>query len=249
MSKTEQQWPRLVKLNDDVVSYIASVAQLARTVGIDDVSIESNVVRGINDDRTVVLLTTENIPDFSFGGVGLNRIDTFIARYETAKSQDNLTLEAEVTKPTDDNNFVRSLILKGNNIKIDYRCANPTTIKAPRQINDALKTQVKLNSESVVILQRGQSAMMNSETVAIGSANDQVTFEIADVNKDTLKYTLTNKLESLAGGEKTQFTFNYPIKILLALFKQNSEGYFQIGQRGILMFPLKNLSFYVLPQS
>lgn len=88
---------------------------------------------------------------------------------------------------------------------------------------------------------------MGSETVSIIS-NDGVSFELVDVNNDVFKHTFAVDAEPLTEDTNTKFAHRYPVKILLALFKHNPGGYFSVGAKGILSFPINNLTVFVLPQ-
>jgi hypothetical protein len=179
-----------------------------------------------------------------FGSIGLTRTDVFLARYDIAKTQDNFVIEALVDE---DKSYTRALTMKGKGIKIDYRCGDPTKIKAPRQVNDTLVNQVALNAEGVLLLQKGLSAM-GSEQVAIVCDNDGVSFELTDVNNDVFKHTFASEAVAISENERKTFAHKYPAKILLALFKHDPTGSFKVGTKGILSFPVNGLTVFVLPQ-
>ena len=84
--------------------------------------------------------------------------------------------------------------------------------------------------------------------VNIISNKKGVSFELVDINSDIFSYTFTNKVENLTDDSDTNFAHRYPIKTLLPLFKQNSEGTFTIGQKGILSISVQGLNLFVLPQ-
>jgi hypothetical protein len=233
-----------MKLDVDTIAYIQKVVKTAQMVGIDNVIIEPNTTRAIDDDKTVVLFQNENVPDMPFGSIGLNRIGVFMSRLDIAKTQDGFSIESDNPEGSE---FVRSLTMKAKGVKIDYRCANPTTIQAPRQINDTLKYRVPLNAEAVVLLQKGQTAM-SADIVTIVSNKSGVSFEIVDINKDVFSHTFTTKVENLTDNENISFAHRYPIKNLLPLFKQNADGYFEVGQKGILSISVQGLNLFVLPQ-
>jgi hypothetical protein len=232
-----------MKLSQDLISFIETVVKTGQSVNIDNVIIEPDMVRAIDDARTVVLYQNTNVPEMPFGSIGLNRINIFLSRLEIAKSQDNFTLDVTVD---DDAEYARAVTMKGTGTKIDYRCANPATIQAPRQINDNLIYRVQMNAEAVSLLQKGQVAM-GSETVTIVS-DDGVSFELTDVNSDVFKHTFAPDIELLDEDASPSFTHRYPAKTLLALFKQNPDGHFDIGEKGILNISVNGLSIYVLPQ-
>jgi len=232
-----------MKLTQDLIDFIETVVKTGQSVNIDNVIIEPDMVRAIDDARTVVLYQNTNVPEMPFGSIGLNRIGVFLSRLDIAKSQDNFTLDVIVD---DDSEYARSITMKGTGTKIDYRCANPTTIQAPRQINDNLVYRIELNAEAVSLLQKGQVAM-GSETVTIAS-DDGVSFELTDVNSDAFKHTFSPDVELLDEDANPAFTHRYPAKTLLALFKQNPDGHFDIGEKGILNINVNGLDIYVLPQ-
>jgi len=233
-----------MKVDVDTIAYIQKVVKTAQMVGIDNVIIEPELTRAIDDDKTVVLFQNENVPDMPFGSIGLNRIGVFMSRLDIAKTQDGFSIESDSPEGSE---FVRSLTMKAKGVKIDYRCANPSTIQAPRQINDVLKHRVPLNAEAVVLLQKGQSAM-SADIVTIVSNKSGVSFEIVDINNDIFSHTFTTEVENLTDDTDINFAHRYPIKTLLPLFKQNADGFFEVGQKGILSISVQGLNLFVLPQ-
>lgn len=237
-----------MKLDIDTISYILNVVKTARLVGIDSIIIEPNLVRAVDESSSVVLFHNQNVPSMPFGSIGLSRIDGLMARYGIAVTQDKFTIEATTGDGTGDGDqWARALVMKAEGIKIDYRCANPTKIKAPRQINDTIKVRAHFTPESVVLMQKGHSAM-GAENVSLISNSDGVSFELYDVNSDVFKYTFADSAEALQDGGDTKFAHRYPVKIILALFKEGGKGYFEVGQKGILQFPLNDLTVFVLPR-
>ena len=85
-----------MKLSQDLISFIETVVRTGQSVNIDNVIIEPDMVRAIDDARTVVLYQNTNVPEMPFGSIGLNRIGVFLSRLEIAKSQDNFTLDVIV---------------------------------------------------------------------------------------------------------------------------------------------------------
>lgn len=243
-----------MKLDANTISYINDVVKTAQLIGCDDIMIEPGRVRGIDEARTVCILQTENVPDMPFGSIGLNRLSVFQSRYEIARVQDKFTIEVEEAKANikqDDDSMAeqpiaRSITMKGKGTKIEYRCSNPATMRAPKVIKDELKARVQLTGDAVLLLQKGQVAM-GADTVTIIS-NDGVSFEFTDVNNDVFKHTFAEEAEDLLGEGDTKFAHRYPSKTLLALFKHNPTGTFSVGEAGTLWLEINNLNVIVLPQ-
>lgn len=232
-----------MNLTTEIINYINNVVNTAQLIGIDNIIIEPNLVRAIDEARTVVILQTENVPDMPFGSIGLNRINVFQSRYNIVKDQKDFTIQAVVD---DSNDFARALVMKSKNTKIDYRCANPTTIIAPKQINDEALNRVQVDNDVVTMLQKGQAAM-GADTITIIS-NNGVSFEMIDANNDVFKHTFADDAESLVGGVDTSFVHRYPAKTLLSLFKRNPTTTFDVGQSGTLSLNINGLNVTILPQ-
>ena len=243
-----------MKLDANTISYINDVVKTAQLIGCEDIMIEPGRVRGIDEARTVVILQTKDVPDMPFGSIGLNRLSVFMSRYEIARVQDNFTIEVaeDVAKIKQDDDtmldmpIARSLTMRGKGTKIEYRCANPGLMRAPRVIKDELKARVQLTGDAVLLLQKGQAAM-GADTVTIIS-NDGVSFEFTDVNNDVFKHTFADEAEDLLGDGDTKFAHRYPSKTLLALFKHTPTGTFSVGEAGTLWLEINGLNIIVLPQ-
>lgn len=233
-----------MKLTNDLITFIENVVKTGLSVNIDNVIIETDMVRAIDDNRTVVIFQDSDVPEMPFDSIGLTRVPVFLSRLEIAKTQEKFTVDVVVD---DDDNYVRSVTMKGSGTKIDYRCANPGNMQAPRQINDTLVYRVQLNAEAVSLLQKGHGAM-GSETVSIIGGEDGVSFELTDVNSDVFKHQISSDVQLLDSDAPETFSHRYLLKTLLALFKQNAEGSFDIGAKGILNINVNGLNLYVLPQ-
>jgi len=97
-----------MKLSPQDLAYILNVVQTAALVKIDKIIIEPGKIRGADEDRSIVMFQTDNVPAFEFGSIGLNRIDVLQSRYDIAKSCDNV--EVEVIPAGD---FALALVFKG----------------------------------------------------------------------------------------------------------------------------------------
>lgn len=238
-----------MKIDQASLAYIQNVVRTAELVKIGNIIIEPDRVRAIDEDRTVVLFQDKNVPVMPFGAVGLNRIDVFSSRYELAKSNSGFSIDIVVEANDPANTFARSITMKADGMKIDYRCANPATIAAPKALNDAVKYKVKMTAEAVLNIQKGQSAMGADELTFVGNS-DGVSFEMSDINSDKLEYKFADKVETVDGTEgEAKFIHKYPIKTLFPLFKANPDGYFYLTTRGMMKVVVNNLDIYVLPRT
>ena len=168
------------------LTYIQNALVTANLVNIDSIIIEPNCVRATTEERDIVLLQLTDVPPMPFGSIGINRIDVFTSRIELAKSAGSFSVDATIEDKNPDQPFVRSLNMIGKGINIEYRCANPATIKAYKTVNDEVVYRVNITSELVSMMHKGQTAMKSDE-VAFVCNKTGVTMEISDINSDTLK--------------------------------------------------------------
>lgn len=235
-----------MKLTSDLIEFIENVVKTGQSVNIENAIIdaETGAVRGIDEDRTVVMFHNEDVPSFPVGSIGLSRVGIFLSRLNIVKGREGFDVDAEIVSLGDDD-YVKALHMKSADTKVDFRCANPESIKAPKQINDTIIYSVQLNSEAVSVLQAAAAAMGSDSVSVIG--NDGVAFELEDITEDKFRHVFAP--DSISSGDGTgTFAHKYPVKTLLALFKQNPNGVFEIGEKGILRIAVNGLNIYVLPQ-
>jgi len=188
-----------MKLNDETITFLQNVVKTAQLVGIDNIIIEPEAIRAIDENKTVVMFE-KDVPPLPFDSIGLNRVGVFASRLGVVQPRDGFSVDATV----DGSKQVVSLLMKSTDVKVEYRCANPTSIKAPKRINDIPKFQIPLNAEAVMLLMKGQAAM-GSEHVTIKHTTNGVSFELADSNGDVFSHTFTEVVKLLT--EKDYFMF------------------------------------------
>lgn len=225
-----------MKLTEETISFIQSVLRIAHLVGAEALIIETNRIRGVGPEYSVVILK-EGIPELEFSSLGIGRVSTLVSRMNLLKDKEGFTIEANLHKEKD---FIRSLMLKVKRTRMEYICSNPAVLpKAPRIINEKLTTGIEYKSEDVAILPKSVDAMGKPTLITIASDEEGVSFQLTDENtKDIYKHIFTENIER-------HFKFSYPTKLVLTLFKNATEGGFVIGENGILVFPFDDVDVYV----
>lgn len=234
-----------MKLTQPIIDKIQNITQVAQLVGIDSVIIEKEMVRAINDEKVVMIFHSEDI-DLPFGAIALNRLSSFASRLELAQAGEKFEIEA-VTGT--DEEYAKSLVMKNKKSKIEYRCANPSVIKAPRQIQDTMKVQVTLTPSDVNTLAKAVSAM-GADMVEIISDSKGAQFKMTDINKDAFTHDITDLVKAVAGSKEDaiNFTWRYPAKILLQIFKKQPDSTFMIGTNGLLNIAVSGINLFIIPQ-
>lgn len=232
-------------LTNPEVQTIYNTVLLCDKLGIDSLIIEPNRVRAIDEAKNLVIIQSTGIQPMSFQNIGFNRIPTFIDRYTIVSALPNFSIEV-TTKETNGTTWAQSLLLKGKGTKIEYRCANPLTIQAPKELNDLIITKSKMSSDTLAALQRGQTAMRAS--VFTLRADDKGLFVVInDTTRDTMELQIDRPLFD-SNGTLVTFTHKYPGKPFLLPFKLNTSGMFDITSRGLLISLINNLAVYTIPE-
>lgn len=235
-----------MRLDQDLADYIINVVKTADTVNVDHIIIEPGMVRSMNESRTFGLFSDENVPELPFKSIGITRIHDLMTRFTIAtKDKDNFTMDVD-----DNGEHATKFLLKAKGLKIDYRCGDPRLLVAPKTLQDVDCYRVKLTEEAVGFYQKGVQAM-GSDTVAFVS-RDGVSFEFTDDSNDIYEYKLEDNVELIPNDEgkvpaSSKFAHRYPAKTLLALFKENPTASFTIGFKGMLKFPLNDLTVFIMP--
>lgn len=237
-----------MQVDKPTLQYLENLVSTAGMFGIDSMIIEPGRVRGLHEDGTSAILHTDNVPDLDFKSVGLNRVGLFSSRYNMAKGSDDFTVDV-TPNDKDDPQFARALTMKAKGFKVDYRCANPATIRAVKAFaGDYPKYKARMHPEAVVYMIKGTSAMQVDEATIFGS-QQRVGLKMIDINGDELEYIFGENVDLLQGDEKEfSFSHRYPVKLLQTMFKGHSDSNFIITHRGLLRMPVNGLDVYVFPR-
>lgn len=235
-----------MKLDQTSLNYISAVIRTAELVKIGNIIIEPGRVRAIDDDRTIVIFHEQDVPDMPFGAIGINRISVFNDRLELAKSQDNFSVEVEIRDAETDAAWAKALTFKGKGIKVEYRCANPKTIQAPKTLSDGEKYAIQMTADALTLMNKGVSAM-KADTVTIFGTSEGVFFEMADINGDALTYRFGDVAEDLIDGEDVEFSNKYPVKTLIPVLKLLPNAEVIITNRGLIKLKANGLTIYAIP--
>ncbi|PPD55738.1 MAG: hypothetical protein CTY12_00330 [Methylotenera sp.] len=246
-----------MQVTNKEMDFIQRVIKTATLVGIENIIIEPGKIRAMDEAQTVVLFQNNNIPDLSFGSIGINRINTFNDRVDLAKNGDNFKVEATTSGDnptmgfdrwdpnTDDRQpmWVRSLLFTSKGMKIEYRCASPKTIKAPKQSAGTIQFSIDVNPEMLEMIRKGKSAM-KSKFVNIVGNSEGASIEISDDSSDVLTYHFTDFINTT--GPEPDFSYKYEIDQLVPVLKTNPVGTIAITARGTLIFDVNGIDICLM---
>lgn len=244
----------IIGLTNTDMAYIKQIADVAKLVNISELIIEPGQVRGISEDRTALIMHTADVVPLSCSSIAISRINTLLFRLSIVQDKPGFACCASMVVDAMQSNKVGAidvypqlLTMTSKGSKIDFRCANPNLLRIPKSLNDVKTHTVKMNSDAVDVLSRGQAAM-SSDEVALSYKDGAITFEFKDVNGDLFTHDVTTDVRTIGSEASAQFYYKYPIKTLLPLFKRNPDGYFNMSSKGVLYIMVNGITVVVLPR-
>lgn len=232
-----------MKLSHTTVFQIERAVTLAKIFGIDDVIIETGCVRGMDHKQTVIMLQTENVADLEFESLGLNRLPMFTSRLDLAIDKDGFQASASLN-----GSIISSIEFKAKGLKIDYRAANPSKLKAPKAVKDQMGVEFAYTKEQLELLNSAARAMAQNKdsNVTIIKKQNTICVELSDENGDKFELELGSCV-NLVDSAPDFFAHRYPINTLMTVMKQG-EHRIQIGERqGVLNVPIQDFNIYIIP--
>lgn len=239
-----------MKLNEDSINKLDLLVHTALTSGVKKLIIESGKIRGIDEKQSVVIITTDNVPDLGGKQVGITRLDSLAARLSLVKSQGNVEIE---TTEASNGNDISLLDLKCGKTKAQFRCASVEAVKGvPKNMADTLVWEIKINGKSLPVINQAINAM-GAEVVTIASKDGKtVCLELVDENKDLFTTDISNEVNWVGSGTpQSSFCQKYPAKTLVSLLKEalktSDPLTLMLGEGGIFSLKVNGFDFFVLP--
>lgn len=239
-----------MKISQTSVTQLDSLVQTAMAAGIKKLVIEGGKIRGIDEKQQVVIITSNNVPDFGGKQIGINRLDSLAARLSLIKNQGDIDIVGtEAPNGLD----ISLLDLSAGKVKAQFRCASVEAVKGvPKSIADVLVWEIKIESKALPIISQAIAAM-GAEAVTIASRDGKtVSIELVDGSKDVFTTDLSE--DAIWVGEespKTSFCHKYPAKVFVSLVKEALKGTdpltLNLGENGIFSFLVNGFNFYILP--
>lgn len=236
-----------MELSKQVIETISNVLKVARTLKLSSVSIESEIIRGMNDSCTV-MICDDNVPDLPFKGMGIGRVDVLIKRLGVMNGPDTI-VTAKIT-----NDLVMQLDITAEGSKFEYRCTNPNTIKSPRRKKDPNVWQFTATEKTFDMLMKA-AASISAELLEVRSnAKGEITITIEDgETRDKFVTKFDGEVVNLYDDDgNIDFVFTYKIDVFLIALRAadvNKRGDLQIviGQLGGIKAILNNTVVYIMP--
>ena len=251
-------------LSKESVSKLNKVIETCLLAGIENVLIENDpdgdegqaVIRGINDDRTCLILSHAEVPELGGEGkvLGLSRMNILRSRVNVLNTDDSFEMSVE----TNNKNEVSVLGLKSSKAKTQFRCASPSIIKAPKAVNDEALAIIQISKGDVATINSAAKSMGAKTFTLMCKKNGdayEAFIEYYDANQDVFSIKVNDNVEFL--DEPATFVYYYITDVFLGLIRQINSGLGEnetsfpiiVGKGGTLRLIINNHEIILVPQT
>ncbi len=234
-----------MKLSSEEISKLKSLLVTCSSMGIDSVVIIDGVARGINDDKTTVLISKESIPNFG-KKIGLSNLSTLMARLAIFNGKNDIVIDAKES----DRGEISSLEASSGRSKFQFRCTSTMLLdgKIPKAVNDSAASNIFITKEEAKTILDAVRVMGAKKICLVKNADRRVELSVADSNNDTFKVSVETPSEDL-GDEDTHVIF-YPTDVFTSALKSSAGDITQmtLGARGTLTVSVNSHPIILLPQ-
>jgi hypothetical protein len=242
-----------LKLTTEAVAALDTLLQTASAVGIEKLIIGNGLFRGVDEKKTVAVVTDKGVPGLDGKSMTINRIKQLLQRINLAKAQGALVIEATVAANGVDISLVD---IQGGKSKSQFRCASLEAVKGvPKGMSDPAVWAIKINSKIVSLIAQADASMSSTGITLASKDGVTVSVEMVDtVHKDVCAIELDDPAAWVGNGTAaTSFCNKYTTKALLALLREASKDgdviELKLGNGGLLMIDVAGIGFCTLPHT
>ena len=232
-----------MKLSKVTALAIDNILTTVKLIKVTELLITKDKVSGYNPDKTAFVLSNLTLTD-DFGEMGINRLQTFLSRFNLFKDLDDAEITADIDgKP--DEEFVKQINFKSKALKAQYRCGPPKFIASPKVVNDNEEFTIKIDDDLAALISKA-SGTSDSDRIKLININGKLSYEVEDNSNDIIKIEAEDEVEAESGANN--FTFSYALDMFNALMKGTAEPTYSIGKRGIFKINVNGLTIFMLPR-
>lgn len=237
-----------MQLSKNTIDFLSRVIKVAKILKIEHIIVDNECVRGHNQDEGSMIIHN-TLPTFEFSLLGLSRVDILNSRLSLLGN--DVVIEAEEKGDTPATRIISKLIMSQGKTEVEFKCANPTLLqKAPRVLKDPVYFTFSMSQDTILLLQKSQSAF-KGETISLVGSKNSVMVKLSDIEGDMMNHLVTESLTVSTECDKDKFYFSYKTRVLLSLLKDSIEDdqvVINITRRGILNLKVLGINVYIAPE-
>lgn len=236
-----------MQLTHSDVEKLRNIISTCVVAGIDSIIIDDGTVRGINKDKTCVIISNNQVPKFD-KKIGITRLSSLKQRIDIFQK------EILIDAIDNNKNEIYSLDIKSGKNKVQFRCTSTQMIKVPVSINDNPLLVVTFEKEECKMILDSIKIMGAKKVLIQNFADLSVAVEASDASNDIFRVVLNNQYQCVNDTEEaTSNVYFYAADIFTSILRSRmneSDDNISvvIGERGTLNVDLSNHCVTIMPQ-
>lgn len=230
-----------MKLGAADVANISSILNTCQIGGVESVIFADGKVRGMNEERSFVIISDYNIPSLP-GKMGVTRLNTLRQRLDL---YGGATTSIEALQA--DNGDIKTLNITSGKSKVQFRCTSPGLIKAPTSINDESAAVVYFTAAELKTILDAIKVMGTKTLQLIIKSSGVATVCFNDETNDAFSIELEQAAE-INGDSVVHYYF---ATIFSAVMRQSLDAQrtaLTIGEMGTIVTKLHGHTVVLMPK-
>lgn len=238
------------KLSKASIKMIKDAMRTASILGMEKLVIDNHSIRGESQENsTLMLLKFPEDMDLEFGAMAITRVPELMSRMRILGNDGDIVPDYKSRDSGDQ--FVFRLKLKRGRTSVEFKCADPAYVKAPKAFNDPDCYSFAVTPEDLEVMLSAKAVMQTDKITFIGNEDGKVEFTASASEGDKLLHSLEDSYENLCDGNDS-FTYSYKTKILFPILKELLSGEegetITISRRGIIKVYINDIPSFVFPE-
>lgn len=238
------------KLSKSSMKMLKDAIRTASILGMEKLVIDHHSIRGESlENSTLMLLKFPEDMEMEFGSIAITRVQELISRMRILGSDGDIAPEFKTRDSGEQ--FVFRLKLKRGRTSVEFKCADPAYVKAPKAFNDPDSFTFTVVPEDVEVMLSAKSVMQTEKITFIGKDDGAVSITASASEGDKMVHEIGSKFEALNDANDS-FTYSYKTKILFPVLKEllssAEEEVITISRRGIIKVYINDIPAFIFPE-
>lgn len=246
-----------VKIPQSLVGTLMDAVEVSTLLGINSIIVDGHSVRGRHHEAgTIFVMNFDEDTTWDFGAIGVTRVPDLAKRLNLMKARgSDFTIETELKQRGEDITYASMLTLKHKKTKVEYKCGDPTLIKAPKGLTDESQFKFSLTINDIKFIKAANSAMGAAKLIFSNSAeNNDLVISIPNKENEKVVHEVDGEVEYLSDVKSFSFTYDSAILIkainsMEKILRTEDLAALEVTltRRGVLTFPVKGITTYIIP--
>lgn len=238
-----------MQLSRQTIKLIQNAVKTAKVLKLDSIAIEEEQIRALNANHTI-MVCEKQVPELEFTGLGIGRVQVLVGRLSMLEDEEDFSIEATLLP----NGVVRQLDISAGGTNVEYRCANPNSIKAPRNMKVPDMWTFTINDKTLNMLSKACSSVDSKLVTIRSNSKGEMLMTITDEStNDKFTQRFDADVQNVDEDDgQLEFEFRYQIDTFLQGLKgagsdDKGDTVVSLTQVGGIKTVLNNTTVYIIP--